>query len=134
MKSYAEYIRSQGYDDSTDLVTTVAATFVFHRDWQKGHAGELAAEREAAAKEREEKKAAKAQEREAKKAEREQKKAEKEAEREAKRQEREAKKAEKEAAKEGADGDDSGEEAPRSRRGLRTKGEPVAAGASADSF
>lgn len=145
MKSFAAYIREQGYDDSADLETTVAATFVFHRDWQSGHAKELVNERAEAKAQREAAQAEKAKEREAKKAEREQAKAEKEAEKERKRAEREAAKAEKEAA--AADGDDStsassenGEPA-KTRKRLRTKGdvevpeaEPVTVGVSEASF
>lgn len=137
MKSFAAYIKEQGYDDTTDLETTVAATFVFHRDWQKGHASELVKEREEAAKAREEAKAKKAEEREQKKQEREAAKAEKEKEREAKKAEREAKKAE----KEGADGDDSPADEPqKTSKRLRLKGgdqpapECEAVGASSASF
>lgn len=128
MKSFAAFIKDKGYDDSTDLETTVAATFVFHREWQQGHASELAGEREAARKAREEAKAAKAAEREEKKAQREAAKAEREAEREEKKRQREEAKAEKEAkaAQEAAaNGDDSdeGEGEGKPRRRLRLKKE-----------
>jgi flagellar biosynthesis GTPase FlhF len=129
MKSFANFIRDKGYDVSD---RDVAATFVFHREWQAGHASELAAEREASKEQREAAKAAKAQEREAKKAEREEAKAKKAQEAEAKKAEREAKKAEKEAAKQGADGEGGSDEAPaKTNRRLRTREEPVAAGAGA---
>lgn len=123
MKSFASYIKEKGYDDSSDLETTVAATFVFHREWQQGHASELVAEREATKAQREEAKAAKAQEREANKVKREAAKAEKEQEREAKKAQREAEKAEK-AAQAALDGDDSDSEAgeggePRKRLKLK---------------
>lgn len=140
MQSFAKYIKEQGYDDNSDLVTTVAATFVFHRDWQQGHAQELTQEREASKAKREEDKAKKAQEREVKKAEREKAKLEKEAEKEEKRKQKEADKAEKEAkaAQEGADGEDGSESAtPKKRLRLRKDGEQAeaaTAGASAGSF
>jgi hypothetical protein len=127
MKSFTKFINDKGYDVSE---RDVAATFVFHRDWQQGHASELAAEREASKGEREAAKAAKAQEREAKKAEREEAKHKRDQEKEAKKAEREAKKAEKEAAKEGADGEEGGDEVPaKTNRRLRTREEPVTAGA-----
>lgn len=113
MKSFAEFIRAKGYDDSNDLVTTVAATFVFHREWQAGHAGELAQERADAKAAREAAQAEKAQEREAKKAEREAAKLEKEKEKEEKKAQRDAAAAEK-AAKAEQDGEtgDAGTDAP----------------------
>lgn len=141
MKSFAAYIKDKGYDDSADLETTVAATFVFHREWQQGHAGELVAERAQAKEAREAAAEQKKLEREQKKAEKEAAAAEKEAEKEAKRQQKEAEKAEKaeKAAQESADGDDTpanGDAAPRKR--LRLKGsneaEAATAGASAGSF
>lgn len=140
MRSFAAYIREQGYDDSADLETTVAATFVFHRDWQQGHAAELVKEREEGRAAKDAEKAQKAQEREDKKKEREAAKAVKEQEKEAKRQEREAAKAEKEAkaAEEApADGEDAVTGEPRRR--LRTKNgnqeaEAATAGASAGQF
>jgi hypothetical protein len=137
MKSFAEYIRGQGYDDATDLVTTVAATFVHHRDWQIGHAKELDVERAAAKEQRE-------ADAEKRKADREAKAAEKKAEKERKEQEKkdkEAAKAAKEAEGSGADGDDSDSapdgEGQRTRRRLNRKDEaqePVAAGVSEASF
>jgi hypothetical protein len=133
MKSFAAYIRNQGYDDSADLETTVAATFVFHRDWQQGHASEIAQEREATKAQREQEKAAKAQEREQKKAEREAEKERKAQEKEAKRQEREAAKAAKEAEKQ-VDGDDSDSEPVQTRKRLKTKAPDEQVAASAASF
>jgi hypothetical protein len=144
MKSFAEFIRNKGYSDGADLETTVAATFVFHREWQSGHAAELVKEREEGKAAREAEKAQKAQEREAKKAERDKAKAEKEAEKEAKKAQRDAEKAEKaaRAEQEGADGDDSDsttESNGEPRRRLRLKkdnvvAEEATAGASAGSF
>lgn len=141
MKSFAAYIKEQGYNDSSDLETTVAATFVFHRDWQQGHASELVKEREESKNKREEEKAAKAKEREEKKAEREKAKAEKEAEKKAKAEQKEADKAERDAkkAQEGADGEDSPTEAtgePRKRLKLKkdADAEAATAGATAGSF
>lgn len=126
MKSFANFIRNKGYDDSTDLQTIVAATFVFHREWQQGHASELAGERAEAKAQREAAKAEKAAEREAKKAEREAAKAEREAEREEKKRQREEAKAEKDA-KAAQEGESEGEPA-QPRRRLRTKsdGDPTA--------
>jgi hypothetical protein len=143
MKSFAQFIRDKGYTDSADLETTVAATFVFHREWQAGHAAELVKEREEGKAAREAEKAKKAEEREAKKAEREKAKAEREAEKEAKKAQREAEKAEKaaKAEQEGADGQDgegNGETAePRKRLKLKRDNvvaEEATAGASAGSF
>lgn len=137
MKSFAAYIRGQGYDDSADLETTVAATFVFHRDWQQGHAGELVQEREASKAQREADKAQKAHEREQKKQERDAEKARKAEEKEAKKAERDAAKAAKEA--EGADGvDPEGVEAEgeqvTTRKRLKTKAPEEQVAASASSF
>lgn len=135
MLDYAAHIRQQGYDDNSTLETIVAATFVFHRDWQADHAERVRQERAAGAGEREAAKAAKAAEREQKKLEREKAKAERELEREQKRLEREAAKAEKEAAKQ-LDGDDSDSataDPARTTRRLRTK-EPETVGASEASF
>lgn len=140
MKSFAAFIKEKGYDDSADLETTVAATFVFHREWQQGHAQELVAERAQLKEQREAEKAKKAEEREAKKAEREKAKQEREAEREEKKRQREEAKAEKEAkaAQEGADGEDSdsaGEGQPRKRlklRGGAKEAEEATAGAGGD--
>lgn len=137
MKSFAAYIKEQGYDDSTPLETTVAATFVFHRDWQQGHAAELVQEREALKAQREQEKAQKAQEREEKKAQKAKEKAERDAEKEAKRQQKEAEKAEREAkaAQEGADGDDSEGETAAPRKRLKLKSDaPVEEPATAGSF
>lgn len=141
MKSFAEYIRGKGYDDSADLVTTVAATFVFHREWQQGHASELVQERAEAKEKREAEAVEKKAKREAEKAEKDRVKAEKEAEKEEKRKQKEAEKAEKadKAAQEGEDGD-AGEEAPTGepRKRLKLKkddeAEVATAGANAGSF
>lgn len=128
MKSFTKFINDKGYAVSE---RDVAATFVFHREWQQGHASELAAEREASKGEREAAKAAKAEAREAKKAEREEAKKAKQEAAEAKKADREQKKAEKEAAAKGADGEEGGDEEPpaKTNRRLRTREEPVAAGA-----
>lgn len=136
MKNFAQYIRDHGYPNVTD--EAVAATSMFHKEWQRGHAEQVRQERAAGAVEREAEKAKKAEDRAAKKAEREAAKAKKEEEAAAKKAEKEAAKAAKEAAK-GADGDDTpvenGEPAT-TRRRLRTKDEPqtVSAGASEASF
>lgn len=140
MINFAEHIKSKGYDDSTDLQTIVAATFVFHKEWQSQHAEKVRQERAANAEKREEEKQRKAEEREAKKAERERLKAEKELEREEKRRQREEAKAEKEAkakqeADAGGDSEDGGEDAPTPRKRLRLKKDaPQEAAAPSGSF
>ena len=137
MVSFATYIREkEGEDFVTDA--QVAATFIHHRDWQQGHASELATERAAAKEKREAEQEQKKIEREAKKKEKDEAKALKEAEAAQKKAEKEAAKAAKEA--EGQlDGDDSDSapsngEGQRTRRRLNTKEEPVAAGVSESSF
>jgi hypothetical protein len=136
MQDFAQYIRDHGYPNVTD--EAVAATSMFHKEWQRQHAERVRTERAEGAVEREAEKQKKAEERAAKKQEREEAKAKKAQEAEAKKAEKEAKKAEKEAAK-GADGDDApvenGEPA-KTRRRLRTNDAPetVSAGASEASF
>lgn len=143
MVDFSNYIKSKGYDDGTPVETVVAATFVFHSEWQKQHAEQVRQEREANAGQREAEKQRKAEERAQKKAEREQAKAEREAEKEAKRQQKEAEKAEREAkaAQEAATGGDDGESTPEGeqpRKRLRLKkdapAEEATAGASAGTF
>lgn len=136
MKDFAQFIRDNGYPNVTD--EAVAATSMFHKEWQRGHAERVRQERVAGLAEREAEKQRKAEERAAKKQAREEAKAQKEQEAAAKKAAKEAAKAEKEASK-GADGDDTpvenGEPAT-TRRRLRTKGEPetVSAGASEAAF
>jgi hypothetical protein len=139
MKSFAAYIKEQGYTDETDLETTVAATFVFHRAWQQGHASELGAERAAAKEAAEAAKAEKAKEREAKKAQKAEEKAIKEQEKEAKKAQREAEKAEKDAkaAQEAESGEAPGEpaEGAEPRKRLKVKAaDPELADATAGQF
>ena len=123
MKDFAQYIRDHGYPNVTD--EAVAATSMFHKEWQRGHAERVRQEREATKGERE----AAAAEKKAKAEQRKKEAADKKAAKEAAAAEKKAKKEAEAAAKEGADGDDSGDEPTRTSRRLRTRGEePVAAG------
>ena len=139
MQDFAQYIRDHGYPDVEDR--HVAATSMFHKEWQRQHAERVREERKVINAEREKEREANAQKRADAKAERDAKKAADEEAKEKRRQEREEAKAAKEAAdaESGADGDDStGEDAenrqPRKRLRTRDEGEPVAAGQSAGSF
>jgi hypothetical protein len=139
MKSFAAYINEKEGEGFVSEAQ-VASTFIHHRDWQKGHASELGAERAAAKEAREAEAEKKKAEREIKKKEKDEAKALREAEAEKKKADREAAKAAKDAEGSGADGDDSSStpaEGQRTRRRLNTKEdtqEPVAAGVSESSF
>lgn len=136
MVSFANFIKGKGYDDSTPLETTVAATFIFHRDWQAGHAEEVRQEREANAGKREAEKAAKAAEREANKQKKAEEKALRDQEKADKKAQKEAEKAERDAKAE-QEGETNGAEAGEPRKRLRLKkddAEQETATASAGTF
>jgi hypothetical protein len=139
MQDFAQYIRDHGYPDVTD--ESVAATSMFHKEWQRQHAERVRQERKVINAEREKEREAKAEKREQDRKDREEKRKADEEAKEKRRQEREDAKAAKEAAdaESGADGDDSTEdgESRQPRKRLRTRdeaseGETV--GASAGSF
>jgi hypothetical protein len=139
MRDFAQYIRDHGYPDVTD--EAVAATSMFHKEWQPQHAARTREESKVKNAEREKEREAKAEKREQDKKDRAEKKKADEEAKEKRRQEREdAKKAKEDAAAEtGADGEDSDSadgEARQPRKRLRTRdeGEPVAAGVSEASF
>jgi hypothetical protein len=138
MQDFAQYIRDHGYPNVTD--EAVAATSMFHKEWQRQHAERVRNEREEGREAKEQERKEKAEKREADKIAREEKKARDAEAKEEKRKEREAAKAAKAAEKAdtGADGDDSDSvpadgESGGPRKRLRTR-EPVEAGASAGQF
>jgi hypothetical protein len=141
MQDFAQYIRDHGYPNVTD--EAVAATSMFHKEWQRQHAERVREERKVTNAEKEKERAAKEEKREADKKARAEKKAADEAAKEEKRKQREADKAAKDAEKAdtGADGDDSdsapadGESGgPRKRLRVRGDAAEATAGASAGQF
>ena len=138
MRDFAQYIRDHGYPNVTD--EAVAATSMFHKEWQPQHAARTRAEAAERNAEKDQERKEKAEKRELARKEREEKRKADEEAKELRRQERETAKAAKDAekAESGADGDDSDSadaEGRQPRKRLRTREEePVAAGVSQEAF